>query len=110
MSQPRELLRGLQFKGPALVSVNSGPTQFAGRTTLNSGSATVVVSTFAVKSNSLIHFGLEGNANLNLAYGTLAIGSGALSGTVSNAAIAADSLVFLQDRAVAAQKSGNAVA
>ena len=92
-----------------MTSVQSGPQQFAGRTTLNSGSATITVSTFAVMSDSLIHLGLEGNDNLNIIAGTFSIGSGELTATVSNAAIVADSLVFMQPRMSVSQNSGFAV-
>mgnify|MGYP001618732442 FL=1 len=107
---PQELLFGPTLKGPMMTSVQSSPAQWAGRTTINSGSATVVVSTFAVKSDSLIDIAALGNANLGIIAGTLVVASATLTGTVSNAAIAADSLVFLQDRSVAAQNSGNAFA
>ena len=108
--KPNELLFHPTLKGPTMTSVQSGPRQFAGRTTLNSGSGTVTVSTQAIQSDSLVHFGFEGNANLGIIAGTLVVASATLSGTVSNAAIAADSLVFLQDRSIAAQNSGNAFA
>ena len=107
---PQELLFGPTLKSPLMTSVQSGPAQWAGRTVLNSGSATVVVSTFAVKSDSLIDIAALGNANLGIIAGTLVVASATLTGTVSNAAIAADSLVFLQDRSVAAQNLGNAFA
>jgi len=95
---PLELLFGPMFKGPGFVDVRSHAHQFAGRSTINSGSATVVVSTAAVKSDSLIHFAMEGNANRNIIAGVANINSNAASVTVSNAAIAADSLIFLTTR------------
>jgi len=107
--KPRELLRGALLRGPNLIETQSGPQQFAGRTTLNSGSATITVSTFAVQSDSLIHIGKEGNANLDIFAGTFTIGSAELTGTVSETGIAADSLVFLQPRGVIAQNSGQGV-
>lgn len=107
--KPKELLFGPTLKGPIMTSVQSGPKQFAGRTTLNSGSATVTVSTFAIQSDSLIHLGLEGNANLNILASTFTIGSAELTATVSDAAIEADSLVFLQPRGVISQNSGQGV-
>lgn len=107
--KPNELLFGPTLKGPIITSVQSSPKQFAGRTTLNSGSATITVSTFAVLSDSLIHLGMEGNANLNIIAGTFNIGSAELTATVSDAAIAADSLVFLQPRGVIVQNSGQGV-
>ena len=81
-----------------MTSVDSGPTQFAGRTTINSGTATVTVSTRAVKSDSLIHLGFEGNANIPIIAGTANITSNAAAVTVSNAAVASDSLVIAQAR------------
>ena len=95
---PLDLLFGPMFKGPGFVDVRSHAHQFAGRSTINSGSATVVVSTAAVKSDSLIHFAMEGNANRNIIAGVANINSNAASVTVSNAAIAADSLIFLTTR------------
>ena len=107
--RPKGLLHSQLLRGPFMTSVQSGPQQFAGRTTLNSGSATITVSTFAVMSDSLIHLGLEGNDNLNIIAGTFTVGSAELTATVSNAAIAADSLVFMQPRGVIAQNSGQGV-
>jgi hypothetical protein len=46
------------------TQAQSAANRFAGRTTLSSGSATAVVSTTAVRSDSLILFGILGNANL----------------------------------------------
>lgn len=54
MTQPRELLRGPLLKGPLMSPVQSGPAQFAGRTSISSGVATVTVSTYVVKSDSLV--------------------------------------------------------
>lgn len=62
---PLELLFAPFMKGPSFIRTNSHGSQFAGRTTLNSGSATVVVSTNNVTSDSLIFFSMEGNANLS---------------------------------------------
>ena len=61
---PLELLFAPFFKGPSFMRTNSHGAQFAGRTTLNSGSATVVVSTANVTSDSLIFLSMEGNANV----------------------------------------------
>lgn len=64
MTTPLELLRRPFLKGPAITQANSSPDQWAGRTTLSSGSATVTVSTRQVNSDSLIWHGAEGNANV----------------------------------------------
>ena len=110
MKSPLELLFGAQFKGPAMVDVRSHATkQFAGRTTLNSGSATVTVSTAAVKSDSLIWVGLEGNANLPIKVGTVNINSNAATATVSDSAITTTHKVFLSPKQNGtAQGSGTA--
>ncbi len=94
-TNPLEALRRAWLTGPMFTRASSGPSQWAGRTTLNSGSATIVVSTFAVKSDSLIRFGIEGNAKLPILAGQVTITSGTSFATVSNAAFAADSLVQL---------------
>ena len=53
-STPLELLFAPFFKGPSFMRTNSHGAQFAGRTTISSGSATQVVSTANVTSDSLI--------------------------------------------------------
>ena len=63
MAQPKELFHGPLLRGPILTRVQSGPAQFAGRTTLNSGDTTVTISTFAVMSDSLIQMGIEASVN-----------------------------------------------
>ena len=90
-----EQLFGARLRGVPSTEANSTPFQWAGRTTLNSGSATVPVSTTAVKSDSLVLFSTEGNANLGMLAGTISIASGDVTGTLSNAALAADSLIQL---------------
>ena len=61
VGKPLELLFRPLLRGPAYTEANSGPSQFAGRTTLSSGSATVVISTSVVKSDSLIFAQPEAN-------------------------------------------------
>lgn len=61
---PIELLRRAFFKGAAVVDASSSAFQFAGRTTLSSGSATVTVSTNQVNSDSLIQLTLQ-SASVN---------------------------------------------
>jgi len=92
---PDELLYAPLLKGVLRTEAQSSTGQFAGRTTLNSGSATTTVSITTVKSDSIIVAEGEGNANHNVIYGTVSITSGTSFATVSNAAIATDSLVFL---------------
>lgn len=60
----KETFYGPLLKGPMLTPANSAVNQWAGRTTLSSGSATVVVSTTLVNSDSLIMHNAEGNANV----------------------------------------------
>jgi hypothetical protein len=50
--------RGL-LRSPDMVDIRSTPNIFAGRTTLGSGQATVIVSTFSVNSDSLIFTGQQ---------------------------------------------------
>lgn len=52
--KPLELLFAPFFKGPSFIRTNSHGAQFAGRTTISSGSASQVVSTSNVASDSLI--------------------------------------------------------
>jgi adenylosuccinate lyase len=47
------------FGGPFRTQANSGPKQWAGRTLIASGSATVTVSTQSVKSDDLISYGVQ---------------------------------------------------
>lgn len=51
----KELLFGAQLKAPLTVAVNSAlASQFAGIAFINSGTASVTVSTTVVRSNSMI--------------------------------------------------------
>ena len=54
-----ELLLAPALRGPLRTRASSRANQWAGLTTLNSGDATVVVSTTAVRSNSIIRFGAQ---------------------------------------------------
>lgn len=58
-----QIFRGL-LRGPGHTKAQSATNQWAGRTTLASGSATVTVSTTVVGSDSIINLGIEGNANV----------------------------------------------
>lgn len=51
------------LRGPMLTDANSDDYQWAGRTTLGSGSATVTVSTAVVNSDSLILMGSQAATN-----------------------------------------------
>lgn len=61
---PIEMFQRPFWKSAPLVRTNSHAAQYAGRTTLNSGSATVVVSTRAINSDSIISHSMLGNANV----------------------------------------------
>jgi len=58
-----QIFRGL-LRGPATTKAVSATNQHAGVTTLSSGSATVVISTTVVNSDSIILHAPLGNANL----------------------------------------------
>lgn len=51
------ILRNALARTPLSVRANSAANQFAGATVLGSGSATVVVSTTSVRSNSMFFLG-----------------------------------------------------
>src|SRR3989304_3485665 len=78
------LWKGWQ-RGP-MIAKSGGTNPFANRTTLNSGSASVVVSTALVSSNSLIMFGTQPSS----------VGVGANSGgaIVVNSIVSGTSFAF----------------
>ena len=85
---PLELLFSPFFKGASFTRTNSHGAQFAGRTTIDSGSATQVVSTANVTSDSLIFPTVQ--AALPAAYltgGTLATVSADNTWTASTSAV-----------------------
>lgn len=85
---PIETLVRPIFKSAPLVSIASKSNAFAGRTTLASGSSTVVVSTNIVNSDSLI--GMHVQAALVAAFATqgrIDIASGLATGTASTPAV-----------------------
>lgn len=91
---PIELLRRAFLKGPMMFDIRSSPDQFAGRTTLSSGSATVTVSTRQVNSDSLLKTFIE--AALPAAYttqGTISVVSGGTTGTASTTAVYSGQIV-----------------
>lgn len=59
-----QIWRGF-FRGPTTMVANSKSNQFAGLTTLNSGSATVTVSTTAVKSDAAIFLTMKATTRQN---------------------------------------------
>ncbi len=65
MSRPSlEQLFGAIFRGAPTTKASSAAGQWAGRTTVPSGSATATVSTTVVNSDSIILLGQVGNANV----------------------------------------------
>lgn len=110
---PLEILNRALLRGPLLTNISSGPNQWAGRTTIASGSATQVVSTFAVNSDSLLNLAVQ--AALPTAYitrGTQTFtNSAAISNTVSTSAVysgQAISLSFFSATATGSLGSGGA--
>lgn len=104
---PKELLFNPQQKGPFFTDIASKAEQFAGRTTLNSGSASVVVSTVNVRSNSLIFPVVQ--VALPAAYvvrGQAALNSGDNSVTASSSAIYSGMNIMLTLEGLTSQLSG----
>jgi hypothetical protein len=58
-----QIFRGM-LRAPLTTKITSSANQWAGMSTINSGSATLVVSTTIVDSDSLIFLGRIGNANV----------------------------------------------
>ena len=56
---PLDILHRPMFKHPPMLPQLSGPTQWNGRTTINSGSASVTVSNAMVASDQLVGLTLE---------------------------------------------------
>ena len=86
---PIETFERPLFKSAPLVRSNSHAAQYAGRTTLASGSATQVVSTSAINSNSMIYFGIQ--AALAAGYASrgqiTGLTSTSITGTASTTAV-----------------------
>lgn len=57
--KPREVMEGMFQQGPRMLRTSrpGGAQQFAGRTTLSSGSASVTVSTAVVNSDTMFFLG-----------------------------------------------------
>lgn len=58
-----QIYRGM-MRGPLTTKASSSSNQWAGRTTIESGSATITVSTTIVDSDSLILLGRQFNTNV----------------------------------------------
>lgn len=97
-STAEQVWRG-NLKGPLSTKSNSSANQFAGRTTLGSGGATVTVSTTMVKSDSIILLGAQANSAVNSATGksievkTIVDSSYFVLGTADGVAMARDTNV-----------------
>ncbi len=93
---PLELVRRATLRGPMMTDITSSPNQWAGRTTISSGSATSTVSTFSVGSDSILNLAIQ--AALPAAYttrGLISIAAGAATGTASTTAVYSGQAVLL---------------
>lgn len=96
-----EQLFRMFLRGPATVKANSAANQFAGQTTVVSGTATGVVSTTAVDSDSLILFGQVAVGATNVLSGqsrtwevkSINTGLAFTFGTTDGAALSRDTVV-----------------
>ncbi len=107
MTTPAELVRRGLLKGPLITMANSSPNQWAGQTTLSSGSATVTVSTFQVNSDCLIQTTVL--AALPAAYttrGRSSIAAGVATATVSTTAVYSGQVIGLAWQGASNQASG----
>lgn len=89
------------LKGPLMTLTASKSNQFAGRTTIDSGSATKTVSTSVVNSNSLISHQLQ--VALAAGYNTqglINIVSGASTGVASTSAVYSGQAILITPRGV----------
>ena len=105
--KPLELLFAPFFKGPSFIRTNSHGAQFAGRTTLASGSASQVVSTSNVASDSLIFPQIH--VALAAAYttqGRTSLVSADITKTISTTAIYSGAIVNVAMEAETALSSG----
>ena len=109
-STPLEELFRAWFRGPAFTDIASGANAFAGRTTLSSGSASVVVSTTNVRSNSLIFPHVEvALAAGYITQGRVPIASGTSTGTASSTAVYSGDVFSLTWESPNAITSGQAL-
>ncbi len=110
---PLEILNRALLRGPLLTNITSSPNQWAGRTTIASGSVTQVVSTFSINSDSMINLAVQ--AAIPAAYitrGTVAFAnSAAVTATVSTSAVYSGQAIltsFLSATATGSLGSGGA--
>ena len=96
-----ELLFKPTLRGPMRTrTAPTEPNAWAGRTTLNSGSATVTVSTTTIKSDSIIQYGVEANTRQDSGVGaaievmSIAEGVSFAFGTAGGETIARDTTIM----------------
>lgn len=107
---PIETFERPLFKSAPLVRTNSHAAQYAGRTTIASGSVSQVVSTFAVGSDSNIYTNPQVAVPAGyVVQGRTAIASGLSTGTASTTAIYSGDVVALTWESTNAITSGQAL-
>ena len=109
---PLEAIFRGYLRGPLLTQAQSKSNAWAGRTTLSSGSASAVISTSAINSDSLVYHMLQAPFAAGYSVqGLLAIASGSISGTVSTTAVYSGQhiQVGLQTESAPSSGSGNAL-
>ena len=95
-----ELIFKGTLRGPLRTRASSASNQWAGRTTLNSGDATVAVSCSVVQSDSLIMYGVEANTRQDSGVGaaievmSIIDGSGFAFGTSGGDTLARDTTIM----------------
>ena len=95
-----ELLFKPTLRGPLRTRASSASNQWAGRTTLSSGDATVAVSCSTVQSDSLIMYGVEANTRQDSGVGaaievmSIIDGSGFAFGTSGGETLARDTTIM----------------
>lgn len=100
------IFRG-HLRGPLMTQAASKSNQYAGRTTISSGSATQVVSTNVVNSDSLIIHQLQ--AALPSGYdtqGLISIASGSSTGVGSTSAVYSGQVILLTAQGVNPYQGG----
>jgi hypothetical protein len=97
----QKIFNGL-LTSPLFTKANSAPDQWAGLTTINSGSATQVVSTALVNSDSIIMLGCKAETNVSSGIGkvievkSLSSGGYFVLGTSDGQAMARNTVVMWQ--------------
>jgi hypothetical protein len=95
--RPLELLWGMMLKAPGYLPTAAGDKQFAGRTTLASGDATVTASTTVVQADDIVRISVSAATDA---------ASGALGATVEVRSISAGNFItFSTPDGVAANRS-----